>query len=237
MVQMQMEYRPMGDVLSGSVPSDAPLEKRHHAELDADTFVEWAPDHVGGRRLVSFRMLHARTRTTDDPSLDRLPEPIKRGALEFFRTMSDSPAAKSLASPDEIDLGVLALPTIEFTLSDVAPMRGSSLDAEMLADEFRRLAEVMSDLPGKVDESRMQSFIYSLSELASALDLSDGLAAPGAAAAVRAAVRGGVALTSGERAELLRLLDRLDDPVAWHGLSAELEAFIDRLEPGATITE
>lgn len=237
MVQMQMEYRSMGDVLSGSVPTDAPLEKRHHAELDADTFVEWAPDHLGARRLVSFRMLHARTRTTDDPSLDRLPEPIKRSALEFFRTLPDSPMSGSVESPDDVDLGVLALPVVECMLTDDAPMRGSSLDAEMLADEFRRLAEVMSDLPGKVDESRMQSFIYALSELASALDLSDGLAAPGAAAAVRAAIRGGVALTSGERTELLQLLERLDDPEFWGSLTKRLEAFIDRLEPGATITE
>lgn len=240
MVQMQMEYRAMDDVLSGSVPSDAPLDARHHEELDADTFVEWASGDTGDRRLVSFRMLHARTRANDDLGFDRLPEPIRRGALEFFRSWSMPDVMESPAGPDHddaLDTGALAMPLLQLSLDERPAVRGDRLDAEMVGDELRRLAKVMIDLPGTPDEDRVTRFVYAVSELATALEFSDGLAAPGATAAVRAAVRGGVPLTSGERVLLVKLLDDLDDPTVWNDVARRLESFVNQLDPGATITE
>ena len=236
MVSMRMEYQPMGDVLSGSVPSDAPLEGRHHEELDADTFVEWAHDDSGDRRLVSFRMLHARTRTDDEQTLDRLPEPIKASAREFFIAPTIQ-AFRVQPSPDSIDIGELAVPLAQLTLADISAVRGTALDAEMLADELHRLSDALDDLPGSVDEVRVQRLAHALRELASALELSEGLAAPGATAAVRAAVRGGVPFTSGERRAFLELIDQLDDPTTWPAVVRSLETFIDEFDPGAKVTE
>jgi hypothetical protein len=233
LIEVQMRYRPVGDVLMGSVSSDVPPEKRHREEIDADTFVEWAPRHDGSRQLVGFEVLHARSRTDEFHRISALPESVSEPAARLVSaTVTDTSESLESAvqhaadSTVEVRLGALLL-------DNTSPVeRGEADDALALALSFRGLAETLASLPGGADRARTQKLLSALAELAATLRTADGLPAPGATAAARASVRGGLPLTDGERSTLTELLTMADFPRAWIETDQRVRAFTAGLSPG-----
>jgi hypothetical protein len=233
LIEVQMRYRPVGDVLMGSVSSDVPPEKRHREELDADTFVEWAPRHDGSRQLIGFEVLHARSRTDEFHRITALPDSVSEPAARLVSaTVTDaseplgSAVQQAADSIVEVRLGALVL-------DDASPVeRGEADDALALALSFRALAETLASLPGGADRARTQKLLAALAELAATLRTADGLPAPGATAAARAAIRGGLPLTDSERSVLTELLTMADFPHAWVETDRRVRDFTVGLSPG-----
>ncbi|CAB4622728.1 unannotated protein [freshwater metagenome] len=235
LIEVQMRYRPVGDVLMGSVSSDVPPEKRHREEIDADTFVEWAPRHDGSRQLVGFEVLHARSRTDEFHRISALPDSVSEPAARLVSAISTdtfeslgSAVEHAADSTVEVRLGALVL-------DNASPVeRGEADDALALALSFRALAETLASLPGGTDRARTQELLSALAELAATLRTADGLPAPGATAAARASVRGGLPLTDSERSTLTELLTMADFPHAWVETDQRVRAFATGLSPGGT---
>ena len=234
LIEVQMSYRPVGDVLMGSVSSDVPHEKRHREELDADTFVEWAPRQDGSRQLVGFEVMHARSRTDEFHRITALPDSVAGPAAHLVSAVSidnseslQSAVQRAADSTVEVRVGALVLD------EGASIERGDADEALALALSFRSLAETLASLPGGSDRDRTQKLLSALAELAATLRTADGLPAPGATAAARAAVRGGLPLTDGERSTLTELLTMADFPHTWSETDQQLRSFTAGLSPGS----
>lgn len=230
MVPVRMRYRPFGDVLRGQVGSEVPAEKRHREELDADTVVEWVPDRHGVRHLVGFEVLHARDRAADFERIAGLPRSLAHSAARFVTDSviePETPLATAIAisADSTIEIPETALQMERIPTSE----RGSEHDVRELAAIIEECAVCMRDLATNADPAPTRALVAALAELSSTLAAGGGLPAPGASAAARAAVRGGIPLTDSERKSLLVLLQDLDSPRRWAQTRQGLQTLLARL--------
>jgi hypothetical protein len=248
-VQLVLRYRASADVLTGVVESTssvgastAPLESE---QPDTDTTVTWRS--VDGRPvLAEFQVVHALSRWESD-RLPMLPAAVSQLAQTFMATAiattteADSPIARLRArSEQRFDVPITEL---EQPGSRNRPTeRGTFQDAVAVADALRELAAALeaSVLPEADAEFTLEAercFVTSrlLEELAGSIADGEGLPARGTSAATRAAVRGGLPLSTGERETLRAALTDIDHPSQWpvacitlRSLTRKLTSHVDR---------
>lgn len=234
---LHLRYRPASDVLSGRVELDTADVAEHVVEaLDADTTVEWRRAEQGQPdTLAGFQLVHATEVLRSDVAA-ALPVPV----LALARQLVQSGAGALRAGASSLErvharaesraalvLADLARPTWRA----VSTRRAPADDARKVSTALHHLATTIDHLPGPDELGRRFHLVGLLRELGSLLGATDaataGLTAGGTAAAARTAVRGGLPLTSGERARLRLALISLDDPTTWpaaHQILTELTA-------------
>jgi hypothetical protein len=84
MVEVQLRYRPVGDVLTVSVRSGAPPGPTHQTELDDDTLIEWVRMPDGTTQLLAMQLIGALSRSDHDGTIHDLPEALREPALDLI---------------------------------------------------------------------------------------------------------------------------------------------------------
>jgi hypothetical protein len=84
MVDVHLRYRPVGDVLTMTVDSDATAGPRFHTELDDDTLVEWTRRPDGTTHILAVQLLDARSRVSGTGPIEALPAAFTEPALDLL---------------------------------------------------------------------------------------------------------------------------------------------------------
>jgi hypothetical protein len=104
-----------------------------------------------------------------------------------------------------------------------------AIDTSRVAAALERVAAAIAHLGDSDDLRRADQLVRLLRELAAVLSDEPGNTSPGTSAAARRAARGGLALSTSERARLRWALTSLDTPATWQPAIAELEALAEQL--------
>ncbi|MCU0310947.1 MAG: hypothetical protein MUE36_08390 [Acidimicrobiales bacterium] len=83
-VEVRLRYRPVGDVLTVSVRSEAPPGPIGRTELDDATSIEWTRRPDGTEQMTALQLLDARSSITDGRGFDVLPEALRAAALDLI---------------------------------------------------------------------------------------------------------------------------------------------------------
>lgn len=238
---VRLRYRPASDVVSGEVELGALADTTTVVESpDADTHLEWRPCRVAdGNMLSSFQIVHVSS-VLDADTLRRLPPEVAslvrqlvksgRGALREGASTLEQVQARA-DTEATLTAGQLLRPTS-------APLvTGSSVAADhdlalAVAAAAHRLATIIAALPHPDDLARRDRLVHLLRELADVMRAEPGTTSPGTAAAARAAVRGGLPLTSSERRRLRWALSALEHPSTWDRGLQTLVSLTEALAPG-----
>lgn len=250
--RVHLRYRPASDVLSGDIElrtlqeADAGVGADHQAahleavieQPDADSSLQWRrvaldAHQAGHEYLASFQFVHAAARLHEG-SLPRLPALLLPVAEQLIRsgaaTLAHSGSALArLQAKVEV---VVHLPAEQLTRPTPAELTVPpqwSVDRRQvteLSTTLRRLADAIHALAHHatgLEASRTQLLAQLIHELASVAAQSRGIPSPSTTAAARRAVRGGLALTAGERRELRALLTQLDNTANWSATTTQLD--------------
>lgn len=272
LARLSLRYRPLADVLIGTVEQPAPDASGNHADevvevLDADTRLTWSVVSAGPRAgtamLTAFELMHARTRWEAD-GLPMLHASLAARCMHE----ADQHAA---AIQHETDLltrmsyrgkTALELPLEWFRRSALAPVPavpGKQVDALHVARALEALADgievavARTPRPTFHDEHgqeyaaeldaddtvrrRVIGILHATRELASTLADHEALPAPGASAAARQALRGGLPLSFRERQALMQALTDVDHAAQWPAVARTIQSIADALTKTPTRTQ
>jgi hypothetical protein len=140
------------------------------------------------------------------PDLEHIPLPADVASFTSHELRADAP-------DDRLDAG------------DVL----DAIDTSRVAAALERVAAAIAHLGDSDDLRRADQLVRLLRELAAVLSDEPGNTSPGTSAAARRAARGGLALSTTERARLRWALTSLDTPATWQPAIAELEALAEQL--------
>lgn len=215
---------------------------------DADLSLTWRrrPD---GDMLSSFSLLHASRRLPSSDILDLAPtlldgarrlvhesltaQPVDDPSVELTLDGSSSPYADAIATSRRSDVSAIDVPRDDLRRRrtiDVAAF--DPVAAHDLAEAISRVISAIDHLPSPVTElesHRSSHLLVTLYELADVFRHSAGRVSPGASAAARDAVRGGLPLSRSEQTQLRDILVLVDDPATWPRAVQALASLADSL--------
>lgn len=238
---VRLRYRPASDVVGGEVELDALADTAVIVESpDADTHLEWRRSRGGEETvLASFQIVHVSS-VLDSDTLRRLPPEVAslvrqlvrsgRGALRNGASALEQVQARA-DTEATLTLGQLRRPATTPTAVPTDSAADTGLALAVTA-AVHRLATVLAALPHRDELGRRDQLVHLLRELADVMRADPGTPSPGTSAAARAAVRGGVPLTGGERRRLRAALAALDHPNTWRSGLDGIVSLTDTLAPG-----
>jgi hypothetical protein len=236
----EISERPDADLsLSWRATSEGPQLARFHLLHASHRLASRNVDHLAPSVLNAattfidrIRLDDSVTTTEESPGrhhtvrarADRFP------SLDDTDLMAQAIAELSHASDIRVDRPFHELMSrsevaIEVPSSDLRRRTAAVDPSELDATAARRVGNAVSRLAAALERQpipshpleahRLTSLIFALQELAGALETSNGLTAPGASAAARESVRGGLPFTRNEQQALKSALSDLDDRRRW----------------------
>lgn len=243
--RVELQYRPASDVLIGRIDLPADVSAGDVVEHpDADLELVWRSG-VDGDLLSGFEILHASWRLAAADVTDIDPGVLDIAAHLVVVTEND------IAAGPPVDAAAAfarrEITSVEVPWSALRRRRprtdAADLDAEGARDLARSVARLASNIAAQptpvtdVEAARVAHLVIALRELADAIDDGHGRTAPGASAAARDAVRGGVPLSRTEQQLLRSALHRIDRPHEWSAVVDDLDSLAAPLDPAPHRTD